>query len=288
MSAESFVMATDGVRLSVRLLGEGQQTLVVPGTGNEADFLPLAQRRRVAFYDVRNRGRSDRVDDGGRVGIPVEADDIDIVRSEAGFEQTSLFGWSYVGLVVALYAASHGHDVDRLVMVCPAAPSRTLEPDPAGLEDAVLQRLTALATTDLAYSNPVRFAREWRRIMMPLRMGDPSAFARLKADPSIWPNEWPDHMIGALARVADSYPVNFDYLPRARQIAVPTLVVHGEVDTLPLESSRAWASSIPDARLLVMPEVGHFPHVESPIPFFDAVETFLSGAWPVEAIRVAS
>ena len=61
MSAETFVMTEDGVRLSVRVLGEGRPTLVVPGTANEADFLPLARGRRVAFYDVRNRGRSDAI-----------------------------------------------------------------------------------------------------------------------------------------------------------------------------------------------------------------------------------
>ena len=267
----------------MQLVGEGLQTLIVPGTGNDADFLPLVRERRVAFYDVRNRGRSDRVDEEGRVGIPVEVDDVDVVRSDVEFAQTNLLGWSYVGLVLALYAASYGQHVERLVMVCPAAPSRALEPQPSGLDPAVIERLTALAATELAESDPVRFAREWRQIVTPSRLRDPSAFAMLKADPSIWPNEWPEHMLNALARVASSHPVDFDYLPQAHLIAAPTLVIHGELDTIPIEASRAWASSIPNARLLVLPRVGHFPHVESPEAFFDAVETFLGGAWPDRA-----
>lgn len=283
LTPESFVMAPDGVRLSVRLVGEGQQTVVVSGTGNEADFLRLARGRRVAFYDVRNRGRSDRVDEEGRVGIPAEVDDVDVVRSDVGFAQTNLFGWSYVGLILALYAASYGEHVERLVMVCPASPSRALEPEPSGLDDAVVERLMALAGTDLAQSDPVRFAREWRQIVTPSRIRDPSAFAMFEADRSIWPNEWPDHMMNALARVASSHPVDFDYLPQARLIAASTLVIHGEDDPIPIEASRAWASSIPDARLLVLPQVGHFPQVESPEALFAAVETFLGGTWPDQA-----
>lgn len=286
MNAERFIVTPDGVRLFARLVGQGRQTLVVPGTGTDTDFLPLARRRQVAFYDVRNRGRSDRVDAGGRVGVPVEADDVDVVRADFGFASTNLLGWSYIGLVVALAAASCPQHVERLVMVCPAAPSRSLEPEPRALDRSVIERLTALAATGLAQSDPVVYARQWREIVMRSRLQDPRSFAEFRSDPSIWPNEWPDHMTDALVRVAESHPVDFDYLSQAQLIHAPTLVVHGEQDSIPIEASRAWARSIPDARLLVLPRVGHFPQFESSDVFFGAVDTFLGGSWPDHATRV--
>ena len=46
-----------------------------------------------------------------------------------------------------------------------------------------------------------------------------------------------------------------DVLPAVR---VPTLVLHGEVDTVvPLEVARYVASRMPNARLVEMPGIGH-------------------------------
>lgn len=219
----------------------------------------------------------------GRVGLPVEIHDIETVRAYSGFARTRVVGWSYVGLVVALYAAQYPRFVDRLVMVCPAPPSESLEPA-SGVPDAVLvERLSELETRR-ATADPVEFAREWRRIVTPTRMADRAAFDLLQADPSMWSNEWPDHMLEALRRVHATHPVGFDYRPQAQRISAPTLVIHGGADnTVPLAASEAWTRAIPDARLLVLPDVGHFPHVEAPSEFFGAVETFLDGHWPTDA-----
>jgi pimeloyl-ACP methyl ester carboxylesterase len=79
-------------------------------------------------------------------------------------------------------------------------------------------------------------------------------------------------------------PIGFDHRAEARRIAAPTLVIHGGADcAVPLGASEAWARAIPDARLLVLPGVGHFPHVEAAPEFFGAVESFLGGAWPTDA-----
>jgi pimeloyl-ACP methyl ester carboxylesterase len=240
----------------------------------------------VASYDVRNRGRSDAVDGSGRVGLPVEIDDVEAVRVHNAFASTGVLGWSYVGLVVALYAAQHPRVVDRLVMVCPAPPCESLQPASGALDAHLLRRLGELETRR-ATADPIEFAREWRSIVTPTRMADPTAFERLHADPSTWPNEWPEHMTEALGRVVATHPAGFDYRPMAKRIAAPTLVVHGAADTIPLAASEAWTRTIPDSRLLVLPDVGHFPHVEAPTQFFGAVETFLDGQWPAGARPVS-
>ena len=282
MLDDEFLTVADRVRLFVHVAGRGAESLVVPGVGAELDFARLAERRRVAFYDVRNRGRSDPVDVSGRVGLPVEIDDVEAVRVHTGLTRTSVLGWSYVGLVVALHAAQHPRSVDRLVMVCPAPPTHALQPAYEAPDALLLERLSDLETRH-ATADPVEFAREWRRIVAPTRMADPAAFDLLQADPSVWPNEWPAHMTEALRRVHATHPAGFDYLVQAQQISAPTLIVHGDADFIPLAASEAWARAIPDARLLVMPDVGHFPHVEAPSAFFDAVEAFLRGEWPSEA-----
>ena len=286
MTADDYLEVPDGVRLFFRLLGDGDGSLIVPGVGGEIDFGRLSATRRVAFYDVRNRGRSDPVAESVAVGLPVEVEDIDAIRARVGFERPSVLGWSYVGVVAALYAARYPERVHRLVMVCPGPPSESLQGEPVAPDPIALQRLSELAARGLAETDPVAFAREWRRIAISARMTDPAAFDVLQSDPSVWPNEWPAHLTDALGRVFASYPPDFDYRSEATRIAAPTLVVHGALDTIPLRASEEWVRAIPDARLLVLPTVGHYPHAEAPLAFFDAVETFLGGAWPDRAERV--
>jgi proline iminopeptidase len=73
-------------------------------------------------------------------------------------------------------------------------------------------------------------------------------------------------------------------LDRMSQVTASSLVVHGMEDLVPLESSREWVDILPQARLLAIEGVGHFPHLEAPEIFFPSVERFLDGKWPEEAI----
>jgi proline iminopeptidase len=58
--------------------------------------------------------------------------------------------------------------------------------------------------------------------------------------------------------------------------ARPTLFVHGAQDPLPLESSTETAKLVANARVVVIDGSGHYPWVECPGEFRDAVADFLS------------
>ncbi|HMN60394.1 MAG TPA: alpha/beta hydrolase [Anaerolinea sp.] len=67
------------------------------------------------------------------------------------------------------------------------------------------------------------------------------------------------------------------YMDRLEEIHSPTLVIHGERDTLvPLSAAREAARRIPGARLEVIPKAGHWPMREYPDQFNRLVDEFLS------------
>jgi pimeloyl-ACP methyl ester carboxylesterase len=68
----------------------------------------------------------------------------------------------------------------------------------------------------------------------------------------------------------------FDLRAAIAAIEVPTLVVHGERDPMPLESAREWAQLLPNASLAVIPGSGHFPFVEQRPIFLQSVGRFLA------------
>lgn len=62
----------------------------------------------------------------------------------------------------------------------------------------------------------------------------------------------------------------------AAELRVPTLVVAGASDEIaPLEGQRALVEQLPDAELVVIPEVGHLVHYETPAAAAEAIERFL-------------
>jgi len=69
-------------------------------------------------------------------------------------------------------------------------------------------------------------------------------------------------------------------LGRLRRVDCPTLVVWGAADQLVApDYGRAFAEAIPAARFEVIPEAGHYPYLEQPTRFAQAVEPFLSDAY---------
>jgi proline iminopeptidase len=63
---------------------------------------------------------------------------------------------------------------------------------------------------------------------------------------------------------------------RLPSATLPVLFVHGEESALPVRGSRDTAALIPDAELVVVPGVGHFPWIERPGSVKDAVAPFLA------------
>jgi pimeloyl-ACP methyl ester carboxylesterase len=68
-----------------------------------------------------------------------------------------------------------------------------------------------------------------------------------------------------------------DYSGRLGEITAPTLVVAGRHDPeAPLACSEEIAAGIPDAKLVIFEESGHYPYLEEPERFSDVVTAFLN------------
>jgi pimeloyl-ACP methyl ester carboxylesterase len=74
-----------------------------------------------------------------------------------------------------------------------------------------------------------------------------------------------------LARLRRGY----DWSDAIHNVSVPTLVIHGEEDALPLAVSVENSYIIPNARHEVIPSSGHMPFWEAPQRFFALIDSFL-------------
>ena len=72
----------------------------------------------------------------------------------------------------------------------------------------------------------------------------------------------------------------YDLGPQLRTLDVPTLIVHGDHDFIPVEVAEYVHEQLPNSRLVIVKECGHFAYFEHPATFHNAVSGFLEDRGP--------
>jgi len=295
---QGYVTADDGTRIFYRLVGNGPSVVVLPGDLflNPA-LRPLVAGRTLVFYDMRNRGHSDSVSVDHEISIQRDVADLENLRTSLHLDVFDLVGWSYLGLMVALYTVDHPEHVRRLVQIGPV-PMRFGTQYPSGLGPAdytaaldttALNELHRLRANGYPELHPRDYCEaEWAVTRFAL-VGDPIHVGNVPAAPCDMPNEWPTRLVNYLARQLPSIE-KLDLKPaRIKALTMPVLVVHGTVDrNAPYGSGREWALTLPDARLVTIEGAAHCPWADQPEQVIAAIRTFLDGAWPPGAEDVAT
>ena len=66
----------------------------------------------------------------------------------------------------------------------------------------------------------------------------------------------------------------YDLLPKVRAMHIPTLVIVGDHDFIPVDIATHIAEAIPDAKLVVLENCGHFSYLECPDDTRRALDEF--------------
>jgi len=275
-------------RLFCRDVGDGPPIVVVHGGPDfdHAYLLPeldrLAEAFRLVYYDQRGRGRSAegvRPDD---VTICSEVDDLDRVRSGLGLDSIAVLGHSWGGVLAMEYAVRHPDRVSQLILLDTAPASAG---DWQALREELVRRrpaedaeaIEAIASTDAFRRGELEAEAKYYRIhfgmTLPRRELLEALVTRLRAG-------WTEDGV-LLARAIEhrlydetSRSADWDLFPALRELDVPTLLLHGEHDFIPVELAARIADAIPHARLSVLSGCGHFTFLEAAEQVFAEVARF--------------
>lgn len=285
-----------GVRLFYERAGSGPLTVLVPAAcWLEHDLEFLAEDYEVVFYDQRNRGRSER---SAEISIDREVDDIEAVRGALGLGPVVTIGWSYLGAVVALHARRYPTAVRGVVMVAPMAPRQGV-PEYHVSDDVIADYQSRwapvaerLARIDeelaVASSDDEALWHERQRVNSAFRMGDPAAIDRMRSEPWRYQNERPDRLNPVFEALFDGLESR-DWRTGLDEVTAPVLIFHGLADG-PAAMSKDWHDALPHAHTLFWEGVGHFPFLERPTEFREAIVGFLAdvaaGTGPGNSTRV--
>lgn len=259
------LMPVEGpTRLEYIRLGQGPPILLVQGAAathrhwGDRLLTELARTFELVAFNHRGIGRSTQVD-GAFTAMDL-ADDAVSLLDELGWEQAFVFGVSLGGLVAQEISLRHPERVARVVLGC----TSTGAPEGGRWPSRSRDRGTAIAR-----GNPTATA----RTMFEWGVKD----ARRAA-----PEAWLEYHRAAMSAPVDprTTVLQADALARHSttsrlvDIAVPTLVIHGDADRIiDITEGIKVARSIPVARFLVV-SAGHFFWLEDPVRTARAVAEF--------------
>lgn len=279
MTMSDLNLSVQGLHIRCLTAGSsGSPVLLLHGGGADSATLSwsltieaLAQQHRVCAPDLPGYGESDRPDRVYSLDyyLLFVRDLLDALE----LQRTRVAGLSMGGGIALALALNHPQRVDRLVLV-----------DSYGLQNsAPFHRLSYLLVrmpglNELTWAM-MRRSRWMLRYSLRGILRQPAAIT--------------DDLIDELKREAQRphagrafHTFQTDevqwrglrtcFMPRLKEITAPTLIIHGAQDTLvPLALARQAQQQIPDCRLHVIDQCGHWPQRDNPVEFNRVITEFL-------------
>ena len=254
------VTTPDGLAISAQDWGR-------PGSGRDVLFIhgfaqshlswlkqtasPLADTFRLATYDLRGHGQSEKPFDPACYRDTRRwADEVDAVIRTLGLDRPVIVAWSYAGRVTLDYLTAYGDaGVSSVVFVCATTTMHSWVVGPAG------PAMRAMASPDLGVNAAAT------RDFMRACFAAPPSQAELEVMIAIAAGT-PHHVrVGLGGRRAE-------YGETLAALRVPTLVLHGERDAVVTPATGDYTARLVEgAEHLVYEGIGHAPFWEAPDRF---------------------
>lgn len=254
-----------GRTINYEVSGDGYPLLLIRGLGGGgADWGSAVGRLSPSFRVITFDNRDAGINDPEAVGYSIAdlADDAAGLLRALGIERAHVLGHSMGGFIAQHLVLNHPDLVDHLILVgtSPAAGAALDQPlVPPSEEDWII---------DPAERSRVRAPHTHGPGYFDNRPEELEEIAELSRANRITREGYARQ----LAAISDTHDVR----ERLGQISAPTLVAHGDADTLvSLRGGQLLADGIPGAILKVYPGVGHYPYREAADDFYRDLNEFL-------------
>ncbi|MBR1125234.1 alpha/beta hydrolase [Bradyrhizobium lablabi] len=244
-AAESGLAPVNGIKIWYATFGHGDPVVMIHGGLANSNYWAhqvraLQDRYRVIVLDSRGHGRSSR--DAQPYGYDLMASDVIGLMDYLKIGKAAIVGWSDGAIIGLDIAMKHPDRISKLFAF--AANS-----DPSAVAD--------ISKSDVFNAFIGRAGEEYKRLSP-----TPTAYnAFVDQIKQMWDTQ-PKWTAADLAK-----------------IKVPTWIVDGDRDeAIKRENTEFMAASIPNAGLLIQPQVTHFSFLQDPQQFSDDVLRFLGQA----------
>ena len=233
---------------------------------------------QVVLYDQLGCGQSEKTKNLGKYTIDRAVNEVEGVREKLQLERICLLGHSYGGSLALEYALKYQDHLQKLV----------LSSSDSSIPETIkaFERLKAAMPADIRevlkkyeeaedYDNP-----EYKKAVEELYRrhvfrGDkypPDLAASLNGfNPDVYWTMWGKHEFVCTGNMRD-----WDVTGRLGEIKVPTLILVGRNDELPVELSEDMHRRIPNSKIVVLENSSHFGMFEEQEKYLQALHEFLN------------
>ena len=230
----------------------------------------------LVFYDQRGGGKS-KTDDPTPITVETHVADFAAVSAELGVAGAPIVGYSW-GALLAMHVVVAGRQGTAPITMPPwmalISPAPFLPADRATFDGELQRRQSSPAVAGLRTALQASGLREhdldaYRQRAFELSVAGYFAHADRSA------NLTPFRVIGRVQQSTWA-SVHGDALMAALpSVRIPTLVIHGDSDPIPVASARATATAL-GATFVELADCGHVPYVEQPLALDAALRLFVN------------
>jgi pimeloyl-ACP methyl ester carboxylesterase len=250
--------SVDGLKTFYEAKGEGKPLILVHGAGGASTYWfnqlsGLSSKLRVIAIDLPGHGKSERLK--GNSTIELYAEHVADFANQLKLTKAVILGHSMGGLIVQQIALKHPTMLERLIIVDSSA-------------KFAIQHDYANSMRGGADFNPIEFA---SLFFSPKTLRKTNIVSLLQQmTQGMTANFDPDVL-------ADDFELTgkVDLRSRLKDIAIPTLIVHGADDIVPLSSARYLHENIKGSLLEIIPDAGHLVMIEKPSEFNEIILRFV-------------
>ena len=268
----------NGNQVYYTTIGEGRPMLLMHGgSGLDHTYFrpwldPLSDQVQLIYYDQLGQGRSTRPESYEGISMSTWADEADALRASLGFDRIILLGHSFGGFIAQEYALRHGDHLEGLIL-CDTAPV-------LDYQDVIMANAQSRGTPEqvqaviAGLSAPVAddasFQQLWTTIL-------PLYFNHYDPEIGKQMDEATQYSAQGFNQGMGVCLPTFNVLSRLNEIKVPTLVLAGKHDwiTPPAQAAERLNAHLPNSKLVVFDQSGHFPFIEENDTFLTTVHDWL-------------
>lgn len=290
---EGYLAGAGGTKLYFKTIGVGEDTIVVvqggPGAGMNSvlpSLIPLAQHFVLVLYDQRGGGRSELPTDTSQLKAHYFIEDLEAVRKFFKLNKMNLLTHSFGSVLVASYGRKYPGQIQRIVFHGATGPRRSqaakIYQKKAELSDTTMlkqsYKLLYMLLNGTA-ADPLAACRDYEAITQKLaeyrgEFGKPMGSTCFDSPEAV------RYYYRYTAQLTPRSFGNWDFTTGLEAVSAPVLVVFGQNDTLEIAAQREWRQSLPNSRLLLVPDAWKGALADNPDFVVAAINTYFRGNWP--------
>lgn len=273
-------------KLFYQVFGEGDPIIVLHGgpgldqTYLLPQMLTLAKNHKVIFYDQRGSGKSlDTPMTAEYLNFEQFVQDLDALRVDLGLDKITVLGHSWGGVLGMEYASKYPEHVSKLILMSTAPANhqgmmlfmKEYEKRTERIKDEIQplfdpQEFMKLDASDINYLFKRMFSVYFYQPVTVEMMNINFTLESARGG----------EIVRQLVREKTLLDPNFDLFPQLKELKIPTLVITGKEDIIPVSISEEIKNAIPGAQLVILGHSAHFPYIEEPDAFFGDVNKFMN------------